>query len=172
MQNLLTCNVPQSIKNTQTWPEGEYTEPLLTCTYGHKSIQLLTGVYAELFRHIYQGQTGNSKLDWDCFLLPNRQLIGEGGKRMGKVFLSYSAKCKGRDFLTQCRRLVYETHHHGECSTLQHEFGKRNLYPPARKSTDKNTLLGTFQELQKFQLKDWVDGKRPKLFGDGEEPSR
>lgn len=164
-QGLPTCNVSQFIPDTQTWPER--TEPLLTCTYGQEPIQLLTGVYAKLFRYIYQGQTGKVELDWDVFLPENRLKDREGKIRLSSVFPTDFGKSRALAFLTQCRRLVYETHQNGKCWVLQQELRKRDVYPPARKSTDESTLLSTFEELQKLEWRHWSSGERPKLFDDG-----
>jgi hypothetical protein len=161
-------NVPQFITNTQIWPEP--TEPLLTCThghrlYGHEPVQLLTGVYAKLFRYIYQGQTGKVELEWDVFLPENRLKDREGKTRLNSVFPTDFGKSKALAFLTQCRRLVYETHHNGNCWVLQHEFRKRGVYPP---SWSEKSLRDTFEELQKLEWKHWSSGERPKLFDDGD----
>jgi hypothetical protein len=168
MQNSFTCNVPHSITNTQIWPEGEYAEPLLTCTYGHEPVQILTGVYAKLFRYIYQGQTGRLELDWDVLLPENRVQGPEGRIRLSNVFSTDFGKVKARAFLTQCRRLVYQTHQNGKCPVLQREFRKRDVYPPSRKSADESTLLSTFEELQRLEWRHWSTGERPKLFDDGD----
>lgn len=149
--------------------KDECLETLLQCAYnpnGH-AVQLLSGVYLELFKFIYLHQEMNTRppktdLDWGVFDRTNRVPEKGGSGKMGNLLWYNDAKNKAFRYLTQCRAEIFNIHAAGQCPTYQQEVGKRvkQLKSPACSEKD---LRDIFEELQRLPTSHWKRG-RPALF--------
>jgi hypothetical protein len=131
---------------------------LLSCTSRQASpVQLLDGVYAELFQLIYEGQTGNPGLDWGVYDSKYRR----DGRSMGNLVKDDANRTLAA-FMTQCRNLVNETHRKGFCEFHMAQMGQRQL---SRASRATEGLLESFKAVQKLDPNKWKNG-RPKFLDD------
>lgn len=114
---------------------------------------MLDGKYLELFRYIYEAQTGRKTLDWDVFLSQNRSYKGRKSTNLAKWFVRAVAQDKALAFSTICRVVIFETHALGQCPEFQQQ-----VEPRSPKVNDKfeKTLQECFKDVQNLPDDDWV----------------
>jgi hypothetical protein len=136
---------------------------LLSCTCGRQyPVQLLTGIYLELFQYIYAAQSDKREADWDVFAPVYRNMPGGGSANFGKVVIGGNKRKQIlRKYMTQCRRVICQTHNQGFCGHLMEQLSQQGINGNfTQKPVD---FVDSFKAVEALPESAWAKG-RPLLF--------
>lgn len=149
--------------NNQRFAGKSCEGKLLSCTCERRHpVQLLTGIYLELFQYIYATQSDKREADWDAFAPEYRNMPGGGSANFGKVVIGGNKnKQILRKYMTQCRRVICQTHNQGFCGHLMEQLSQHDIN---RNLTQKPVdFVDSFKAVEALPESAWTNG-RPSLF--------
>jgi hypothetical protein len=148
--------------NNQRFAGKSCEGKLLSCTCERRyPVQLLTGKYLELFQYIYATQSDKREADWDVFAPKYRNMPRGGSANFGKVVIGGNKnKQILRKYMTQCRRVICQTHNQGFCGHLMKELSQHDINGNmTQKPVD---FVDSFKAVEALPESAWTNG-RPSL---------
>jgi hypothetical protein len=130
---------------------------VLSCTWNReKPVQLLTGIYAQLFTLVHTAQTGERVISWD--------IVKSHGKRLNSATRASLEKLVGHDtnkqalltYANKCRRLISQTHYCGDCKYLKDQLATKGV---RRIQWSEEGFLDSFQAIKDIPAEAWTQGR-------------
>jgi hypothetical protein len=133
--------------------EGE----IISCTWNReKPVQLLTGIYAQLFTLIHTAQTGEEVISWDIFSSQGKRLHSATRARLEQLVGHDTNKEALLTYANRCRRLISQTHYYGDCGYLKDQLAAKGVRH--NQWTDEG-FLDTFQAVKDIPAEAWTQGR-------------
>lgn len=133
---------------------------ILSCTWNcEKPVQLLTGIYAQLFTLIHTAQTGERVISWDIFSSHGKRLNSATRARLEELVGHDTNKQALLTYANRCRRLISQTHCYGDCEYLKGQLATKGVQH--NQWTDEG-FLDSFQAVKDIPAGAWTQG-RPKF---------